>query len=219
MRSHIKICGIRDVPAALVATEAGATAIGFVLAPSRRRIDPSAVRDILDCMPSVRPQAVGVVVNETSATICRVVAESGIDVVQLAGDEEPSLLDELPFRTWKVMRFPVGSDKDTARRTIDPWLEHQRPVEAVLLDASVPGVYGGSGHAADWELAAELAREYPVILAGGLNPQNVGKAIDAVRPCGVDVSSGVESEGVKNPARIRTFVGSAQTAFASIHRA
>lgn len=215
--AQVKICGIRDATSALAANEAGATAIGFMLAPSRRQIDPSTVREILDRLPAARPRTVGVVINEPAETLRRLFADSWLDVIQLSGDEEPSILDELPVRTWKALRFPLGTDSDTARRSIDPWFDHPRPVEAVLIDASVPGRYGGTGHVADWALAAELAREYPLILAGGLTPETVAAAIDVVRPFGVDVSSGVESNGAKDPVRIRAFVAAALATFASIH--
>ena len=213
----VKICGLRDAPSALVAAAAGTTAIGFILAPSRRRVNPAAVREILSCLPNDagRPLAVGVVVNESAATMRRLIDETGLNLVQLAGDEEPSILNDLAVRTWKVMRFSFGSDVEAARRSMDPWFDHPRPAEAVLIDASVPGRYGGSGHVADWTLAAELARQYPVILAGGLTPENVAAAIDVVRPRGVDVSSGVETKGAKDPVRIREFVTAAAAAFAS----
>ena len=213
----MKICGLRDTTSALAASEAGATAIGFMLAPSRRRIAPTGAREILERLPigTGLPLAVGVVVNESPVSISRLVDETGLDLIQLSGDEEPSVLDNLQIRIWKVLRFPAGTGLDGARRAIEPWFDHARPVEAILLDASVAGHYGGTGHVADWDLAAHLAREYPVILAGGLNPENVATAIDVVRPFGVDVSSGVETDGIKDPARITAFVHSALAAFGS----
>lgn len=96
---------------------------------------------------------------------------------------------------------------------VDPWLDHANPVQAVLIEASSAGHFGGTGVVADWELASRLAEIYPTILAGGLTPDNVVRGIETVRPQGVDVSSGVETGGNKNPERIRNFVQRARNAF------
>lgn len=210
----IKICGIRDATVAVVAMAAGADAIGFMLAPSRRRIDPAAVTAILSAMPADRPLAVGVVVNESPSAIDEIVRMSGIDIVQLSGDEAPATLAEIELPVWKALRFPAGTTFDDASRMVESWLAAPRPAQAVLIDASVPGQYGGTGHVADWDLAALLALRYPVVLAGGLTPGNVAGAIGSVRPTGVDVSSGVEVDGAKDPVRIAAFIEASRAAFA-----
>lgn len=210
----IKICGVRDAMAARTATEAGAAALGFMLAESRRRIDLNAIAPILARLPANRPLAVAVVVNESPASIERIIRESGIDLVQLSGDEPPEVLGDIDVPTWKALRFPAGTALDDASRKMDMWLDHARPVNAILVDAAVPGQFGGTGHTADWELTARLAERYPVILAGGLHSGNVGDAIEAVGPTGVDVSSGVEVDGTKNAGRIRAFIAAGTDAFA-----
>lgn len=194
--------------------EAGASALGFMLADSRRKIEPHSIVNILSALPSARPSAVGVVVNESPGAIDEIVRLSGIDIVQLSGDESPEILGEIKYPVWKALRFPAGTTLEAASRIVESWLSPQRPVAAILIDAAVPGRYGGSGHKANWELATHLARKYPVILAGGLSPENVAEAIGTVRPLGVDVSSGVEVDGSKDAVRIQDFVDASREAFA-----
>lgn len=209
----VKICGLSDVIAARAAIDSGATAVGFVLAESRRQVSPAAIAAILDQLPTERPLAVGVFVNETAAQSNAASNEAGLDVVQLSGDESPDILGGLDRPVWKAFRFKAGTTVDEACRAIDPWLLRSFPVQAVLVDAALVGSYGGSGHQADWDLAALLADRYPVILAGGLNASNVANAILTVRPIGVDVSSGVEFDGKKDFPSIEAFVANSLTAF------
>jgi phosphoribosylanthranilate isomerase len=211
----VKICGVRDAGTARVAIDAGASAIGFMLAESRRQVTPEAAAGILGELPATRPPAVGVVVNLDPGEIAELARCSGIDIMQLSGDEPVSLLDDISLRVWKVFRFPDGTTGDDAARAIDPWVSHVRPPEAVLIDAAVAGRYGGTGHRADWNLATALAKRFPVILAGGLDPENVSEAIAMVAPAGVDVSSGVESGGVKDHRLIERFTTRSLGAFAA----
>ncbi len=215
----IKICGVRDSRLARSAIASGAGAIGFMLAESRRRVSTGTIATILDDLPKQRPPTVGVVVNPTTNDIESIIRESGIDIIQLSGDESPDLLGAVNVPVWKTLRFGAGTTLDSASRSIDPWLSTATPAAAILIDAALPGQYGGTGHRADWDLAARLAERYPVILAGGLTPENVAAAIAQVRPMGVDVSSGVEVDGVKDPARIETFIDESRTAFARLQTA
>lgn len=205
----VKICGIRDRNAADVSIRAGASAIGVMLAPSSRRISPESAGDIaIDQGVPV----VGVVVNEPEGALHDVIARSRIDIVQLSGDEAPDLLDTVEIPVIKAIRLAAGGTADDAKRLIDPWLDHRRPVMAILLDAHVEGQYGGTGRRTDWRIAAALAGSYPIILAGGLTAANVGEGIRQVAPCGVDVSSGVETNGNKDHSKIRAFVAAARAA-------
>lgn len=205
-RTLVKICGLKSREHVEASSEAGATAIGFMFAPSKRRIEVEAARSIAAVLPANHPDLVGVFVNADVGEMNTICQEVGLDVIQLSGDEHPDILTELEGRVWKGIRLPVGTTLDEAHRSIEPWLSSSRPVEALLIDAAVAGAYGGTGHRADWELAAQLAADYPVILAGGLNPHNVEEAIQQVKPLGVDVSSGVEREGTKASDLIRAFV-------------
>lgn len=205
----VKICGIRDRNAADVAVRAGASTIGVMLAPSSRRISPDTAREIAS---GKEVPVVGVVVNEPEGSLHDVIARTGIDIVQLSGDEAPDLLDTIEIPVIKTIRVAAGGIVDDAKRLIDPWLDHRRPVMAILLDAHVEGQYGGTGRRTDWTIAAALAGTYPIILAGGLTAANVGEGIRQVAPYGVDVSSGVETNGNKDHSKIRAFVASARAA-------
>ncbi len=153
---------------------------------------------------------VGVFVNATADEINEAVADAGLDVAQLSGDERPEVIDQITVPVIKALRPAAGAPETELLRTTDLWFDRARPVRAFLLDAHVPGFYGGAGVLGNWTAAALVALRYPVLLAGGLNAANVNEAIATVRPLGVDVSSGVEVGGVKDPALIEAFVGAAR---------
>ena len=205
----VKICGIQEKDHALVAAESGASLIGFVFVPVRREIDPDDARQIID---SVRekymhpPAAVGLFVNEPANTINEVVEQVGLDFVQLHGDEDPELASQLSVPAIKALRIEEDQSEAQVRKRVEAYLRY---CSAVLLDSHVPGHWGGTGVKGDWDLAATIARDYPVILAGGLTPENVGEAIETVRPAVVDVSSGVETDEQKDPAKIVAFLENA----------
>ena len=198
----VKICGLRTIEHALVALEAGADLLGFIFAPARRQVSTAEVAAIGAAVRAARGGdqvgLVGVFVNEAPERIAAIAAECGLNAIQLSGDEDQSVLRQLPqgCAIIKTIRFAGAAEQS--------WLHAQGP--RLLVDAHVPGAYGGAGVVADWERAAELARHRPIMLAGGLTPGNVAAAIGKVRPWGVDVSSGVETEGVKDSAKIRAFV-------------
>jgi phosphoribosylanthranilate isomerase len=206
----VKICGLRTVEHAIAATAAGAAMLGLVFAPSRRRVRPEEAGAIVRAVrgrAGPRPQIVGLFVNAPAAEIRGVAATVGLDLVQLSGDEPVSLLDELSLPVIKAIRMD-GSAHEAA------WIGRAGQGSSVVLlaDAHVPGAYGGTGVLADWGRAAELARRAPLLLAGGLTAENVAAAIVAVAPLGVDVSSGVERDGVKDTAKIEAFLEAAHAA-------
>lgn len=199
----VKICGLRDEAAALAAVEASADLLGFVFAPSRRQVDPDAARAIIAAVRRAsggeRVRTVGVFVNETLSVVEQAVAYCGLDYVQLHGDEDVAYIRRLPVPAI-VARAAVSGLDPTA---LAPYAE---AAAFLLLDAAVPGQRGGSGRICDWPAAAAVAARYPVLLAGGLTPANVATAIVATRPRGVDVSSGVETGGRKDVAKVAAFV-------------
>jgi len=209
---NVKICGVRTRDHALTAVDAGADMIGLVFAPSRRQIDPdnaaviaSAVRTAADDRRRL-VSLIGVFVNDDVTRIREIAALCGLDGIQLSGDEPVAYAADLaPFLVIKAIRF------DNSAHERD-WLSEDRAHVRLLVDAHVPGSYGGAGVVADWDRAADLARRRPLLLAGGLTPANVAEAIRCVRPWGVDVSSGVESNGVKDHQKIRAFVAAARAA-------
>jgi phosphoribosylanthranilate isomerase len=215
----VKICGLRTVEAARTAALGGADALGFILAESRRQVAPSFVRSVREIVLTgieKPPVLVGVTVNASGAQIRSMIEESGIDIVQLSGDESPDLLAEIEIPVVKTIHVGSEVTTDELDRLADPWLDHPRPAIAILIDAKVAGAYGGSGVRADWSHAAHLAARWPALLAGGLNPGNVFEGIQAVAPRGVDVSSGVEIAGEKDLALIESFIAHARQGFAPI---
>lgn len=193
----IKICGIRTIEAAAAAVEAGADAVGFVFAPSRRRIDPAAARAIGGTLPR-SVLKVGVFVDEKAPAVAEIAAFCGLDLLQFHGRESPEYCREFGGRAIKALRPRETGDLAA--------MDGYRDVFAFLIDTYDPELAGGSGRTGDWGLAGLAAGRAPVILAGGLDPGNVVSALDAVGPFGVDTSSGVEADGVKDPDLIRQFV-------------
>jgi len=197
----VKICGITRLEDALEAARLGADALGFNFWPgSKRYVAPADARAIVRRLPPF-VTAVGVFVDAPREEILRAVAASGIQVAQLHGDEPPELCASLPLPVVKALRI-ANAHALAALAAYE--------VSGFLLDAPSAG-YGGSGKTFDWSLATEAAAVVPVMLAGGLTPENVAEAIRAVRPWGVDVASGVErAPGVKDLAKLRRFIETAK---------
>jgi len=199
LRTRCKICGINTLEAAVAASEAGADALGFVFhAPSPRAVTPATVASILrGCAPFVT--RVGLFVNAEAAAIAAVLGEVRLDVLQFHGDEPESFC--LQFGLPYIRAIGMREDFDI-RTALD---EFPR-ASALLLDTHDPLLHGGTGRSFDWSrFPASCGR--PLILAGGLTPENVGKAIRLTRPYAVDVSGGVESQrGIKSIAKIHAFV-------------
>lgn len=194
---RVKICGVTRLDDALDAARLGADALGFNFWPrSKRHVSSVTAREIIARLPPfVTP--VGVFVNQSEGEMRAIAAETGIQVFQLHGDEPPELCSRLPLPVVKAI--PVDQV-----RTLSKLLSYE--VQAFLLDTPSRG-YGGTGQPFDWSLAEGVSEVAPVILAGGLTPENVADAIRAVRPWAVDVASGVESApGVKDPVRMSRFI-------------
>ena len=199
--TKIKTCGIKTVKDALAAMDAGTDLIGFNFYPkSPRYIDPGRCRDIMAVMREYgHITYVGVFVNASVAEIRATMNTCALTLAQLHGDETAEMLESLNGMAFKAFRgMPAAEHLDGYTRDAVP---------ALLVDASVKGEYGGTGVTADWNSAAELAKQYPILLAGGLTPENVTEAVQRVQPCGVDVASGVESApGVKDSNKMKAFV-------------
>ena len=200
---RVKICGITRLEDAAAAVRAGADALGFNFWPrSRRYLAPEAARAIARRLPPF-VTTVGVFVDPSRDEVLRAAEASGIQVVQLHGNEPPALASSLPLPVVKAIHVADASSLAALA---------SYEVSAFLLDSASPG-YGGSGTAFDWDLAREVASSATVVLAGGLTPENVGQAVRRVRPWGVDVASGVESApGVKDETRMTAFVRAAKEA-------
>jgi phosphoribosylanthranilate isomerase len=193
---RVKICGIRTVEAALAAVEAGAHALGFVFAPSPRRVTPQeAERIIRELSPFV--SRVGVFVDAPRREALEIAGDCRLDVLQFHGGEAPDYCRGWQQQVIKAFRVRDGSVLEQMDRY---------EVAACLLDAYVPGRAGGTGQRFDWDLARQAGERRRIILAGGITPDNVEQAIRQARPYAIDVSSGVETGGVKDPDKIRALL-------------
>lgn len=195
----VKICGTTTEEDALLAVAMGADAIGFIFAPSKRQVAPSHVADIIKRLP---PEilTVGVFRDEAPQRVVDIVTKTGLRAAQLSGHETPEQVK------WVRSRLPFVIK---AFSVTDPRLAEAREcgADVVMLDAETPG----SGQVFDWALADAVPPGIPVLLAGGLTPENVAQAIEQVQPWGVDVASGVESSpGHKDARRLRAFIRAAK---------
>ena len=218
MAFWIKICGITDLDDARAAADAGADALGFnFFNKSRRLIDPQNARQIVEQLPADILK-VGVFVNHTAAHIVEIIDRVGLNAVQLHGNEPATLISELPPQVRIVRAHRCGLDGlAPLARYLDECHALGRMPDVLLIDADAGAEYGGSGKLADWAVIRQQKESLglPLILAGGLTPDNVAAAIEAVAPNGVDVASGVEREpGRKDPELIARFIIAARQAFA-----
>jgi phosphoribosylanthranilate isomerase len=206
----IKICGVRDVETAVRIAELGADAIGinFYSGSPRCIADTRTATAIVDALPAgVEP--VGVFVNHAAAQIREICFATGLRSVQLHGDEPDSILDELSDLTVLPAVRTGANVAAQAAMLLARYAKLTHPPSSWLVDARVPGAYGGTGQIVDWtQLTPEHRQGWPrLILAGGLTPDNVAAAVAVVRPDGVDVASGVESSGgVKDLERVERFI-------------
>jgi phosphoribosylanthranilate isomerase len=207
--THIKICGIKEESHALEAAEAGADFVGLVFAPSPRQVTPARAKKIVAALKGAKAktEVVGVFVNTPAPVVKRMADSCHLDWVQLNGDEPWQFCRGLDMPIVKVIRVSrhyqpeqICADLAYGSRILGT----QKYI--FLLDANVREKYGGTGRTFNWNLAKLPAAQFPVIIAGGLTPKNVAEAIRTVTPWGVDVSSGVETRGVKDMAKVRKFI-------------
>lgn len=204
----VKICGLTCAADAAVCAEAGADAIGINFFPGSKRFHPldKARTWLGECAGG--PARVALFVNASLTEIQAAVDSALFEAIQLHGDEPPDFC-----ATVKALGLPLI--RALALRTEDDLaVLTDHPADAFILDAFAPGDYGGTGQVSDWPLAAEAVRRFPdktILLSGGLTPENVAAAISRVRPCGVDVASGVEfAPGCKDPVKVRAFLAAAK---------
>jgi phosphoribosylanthranilate isomerase len=213
---RIKICGVTSVADALAAVEAGADAIGLnFYAGSSRHVSLATAAEIATAARG-NIHLVGLFVNADVVLVRRVASELSLDVVQLHGDESPEYVQACgELAVVKAFRVSAA-EREQATSYVAQCQRLKAPLAGVVVDALAAGSYGGTGQMADWNVARELVQQLaptPVILAGGLTPENVAAAIAAVQPAGVDTASGVESSpGHKDPELTRRFVAAARAA-------
>jgi phosphoribosylanthranilate isomerase len=208
--TRVKICGLTNLQDALIAVEAGADLLGFIFyPPSPRAVTLERAGAIAETVRNagLPVRLVGVFVDESLEDVHQVVSHCGLDYAQLHGAESPHTVAALMDDGIAVIKaFRVRDDISQGE------IARYRAT-AYLLDAYVAGQPGGTGRPFDWQLAVRVASRFPVLLAGGLTPNNVAQAVDTVRPWGVDVASGVEAApGRKDPDQVRRFVAAVRRA-------
>ncbi len=218
----VKICGVSNPVNARAAAAFGADFVGMVFAPSRRQVtigqaqriaeslgqrehvpDDAGATEIEAALGRRRPLLIGVFADQDADTINDIANGCGLDLVQLSGSEPWELNEHIRRPIFKCMKV-------RPEETAEELMTHYHGGAVILLDPYVEGAYGGTGTTLDWNVAAEVARQTPTVLAGGLTPANVADAVREVEPWAVDVSSGVETDGAKDPAKIRAFIASAK---------
>ena len=202
--TRVKVCGIRRREDAQLAVTLGAAALGFVFWPrSPRAVTADQVRAIAERVPALIAR-VGVFVNQPPSEVFDIAARAGLTCVQLHGDENAADYAEAALPVIKAL--PVGQGFTLSA------VEDVPPGVTVLLDAHVPVRRGGTGRVIEWTVAAAAAQVRPVILSGGLTPDNVRNAVAAVQPFAIDVSSGVESApGIKDEGKLRALFGALES--------
>lgn len=209
----VKICATTNLRDAQASLAAGADALGFIFAPSSRRIEIDRAAEIIAGLTD-EIEKIGVFVNETPANVADVAEQTGLTGVQLHGDELADQMERYrqALRQRKIIKTLQARDLLNSPDSLESYLRSRQNIDAILLDAGSPGQRGGTGQTFDWTavapIVARIRAQVPVIIAGGLSPENVAAAIRLFTPWGVDVISGVEREiGKKDEARLRSFVG------------
>jgi phosphoribosylanthranilate isomerase len=211
----VKICGLRDPEHAAIAAAAGADMVGFIFAPTRRQVTAEVARLCVDAAKSANDNVliVGVFLDAPEDEMQAVVELAGLDLVQFHGDQSPAAAKAVGVPVIQALRpRPGACTSDVIAQIIELRADPTPPV-AFLVDGYAEDAPGGAGVRADWELARSVCALHPIMLAGGLNPNNARDAIWHVRPVGVDVSSGVEVDGIKNGELIDSFIREARSAF------
>ncbi|AXI07929.1 phosphoribosylanthranilate isomerase [Oceanobacillus zhaokaii] len=192
----VKICGISTKEAAEAVLASGADFIGFVFAESKRRISPEAASDIVRLVPS-SVKKVGVFVNETVDNMIAIAELVGLDYIQLHGEEPAEVAKSLPYKVIKA--FSITKENVSSIKSY--------PCDYYLLDSPKAEYHGGNGITFDWRMIEQLSiPTQKILLAGGLNADNITEAIRLAHPAGVDVSSGVETNGIKDNKKIKQFI-------------
>ncbi len=213
--TRVKICGIRTLKDAQVA--AAADFIGLVFVPGRRRrLETEAARGIVDGLKGsleTAPKVVGLFADQPLDEVNHIINACNLDLAQLCGAESLDYCQQTDAQVIKVIHIPHGQPSAVSGQELEERvLLHREAGHLVTLDRLVEGLQGGTGESFDWSIAAELSQQgHNFLLAGGLSPDNVADAVAMAHPWGVDVSSGVETDGIKDHQKIRDFIQNAKS--------
>ncbi|MFC1901073.1 phosphoribosylanthranilate isomerase [Chloroflexota bacterium] len=212
----VKICGLMEVEHALAAAEAGADFVSMVVAaPGRHRVTIERAREISDTVHNLDnpPEVIGIFLNIPAVEVNRIAGECGLDRVQLSNGEEWAYCLEIEKPVIKVVHMTERKKASEIITEIEEGYKIVLGKDVIyLLDTQVGNVFGGTGQTFDWEMSKEAAEKFDVMVAGGLTPENVGQLIREVNPWGVDVSSGIETNGIKDIKKIQDFIDNAKGA-------
>ncbi len=216
---HTKICGVRSIGSAFAATEGAASYIGFnFVTSSKRLIQADEAKTIVKAikdnyLPSNRPTTVGVFANQPLLYVNSVAEYCELDMVQLSGDEPFAFAQRVSYPVIKAIKVDTSESRESELKRRDQLAKLAEKLNVIIiLDKYDPHLQGGTGQAHDWHLAAELAKHHLFFLSGGLNLQNVEEAVLSVRPFGIDVASGIETDGKDDASKISEFLSRAQIA-------
>ena len=212
----IKICATTNLDDARAALDAGANALGFILTASPRQITPEKAAEIISALPP-SVEKIGVVVNESPEALAKLAADTGLTGLQLHGDEPAEQLPEFrrALGLRKVIKTLQARELLVDSAKLDAYLAQRKSYDGILLDSGSAAARGGTGQTFDWNamlpVVLRIKEVAPVVIAGGLNPENVAEAVRLFDPCGVDVVSGVErAVGKKDEAKMRAFITAAR---------
>ncbi len=213
--TKVKICGLSEFEHALAAVQCGADFVGMVFAPGIRQVSLDEALPLVGAVHYLKPRpvVVGVFVNLGAGAVNRIAESCLLDWVQLSGDESWDYCQKIEKPLIKTIHISGQKSEEVMAE-----IERGRRMLAnkefiVLLDTSVREAYGGTGKTFDWRIAKEVAARFPVVIAGGLTPDNVRQLVAEVKPWGVDVSSGVETSGRKDNAKIAAFIHAVRQAY------
>ena len=212
----IKICGIQDVDNAKVAAESGADLLGMVFVTQRRRtISADVAKSISSSIKALEipsPKIVGLFSDQPIDEVNQYVESCNLDMVQLCGSESLQYCRSVCCEIIKVVQIPTASNASSDLSFVYDLIKpYSDSGYYITLDSLIPGYQGGTGHSFDWDIASDISKSgHSFLLAGGLTPDNVSDAIKRVNPLGVDVSTGVETNGIKDPKKIASFIENAR---------
>jgi phosphoribosylanthranilate isomerase len=213
--TKVKICGITNVAHARAAIEAGADFIGLVFAPSPRQITYEKAMDISTAVKNGKSSlaVVGVFVNMPVSGVNEIASRCRIDYVQLSGDETWEYCLQIEKPVIKAVHITPESGEDKLLAVLDEGRRALKTKQVIyLLDTRIDSRYGGTGRVFQWDLARRASEQFRVIIAGGLGPENVREAVEKLNPYGVDVSSGVEIDGIKSVGKMNAFIEEVRSA-------